>query len=356
MREPYPNELMHYGIRGQKWGIRRFQNPDGTLTAAGRRRYGTVENLERGMTLKQANKQEQRRAKTIDKAVKAATKGDTKAVMKIQKELSNDDIQSVINRVNLAKRLSDVSDSQVKTGMQKVQEFTAKVATVSDLVSKGTTLYDNVAKIANTFGADLPRVDKKSKGAEDLTKEFNLEKDKAKYAREKELDSYLNKHTKNGKLDLEAIQKDTKKFSNEDMKYIFEYNRQLQGLENAKNGVTNNRNNGKNSKNNGNENSKQNASNDSGSNLPDYSKPSQEKHSDPKPAVDVPNYSKPSQEKREETNPESRRNVQSIHVDSLIKDEIIKSDYSKSSDAVNRLADDVVNRGKSKFNQYWGFS
>ena len=35
------NELYHHGIRGQKWGIRRFQNPDGTLTEAGRKRYGS---------------------------------------------------------------------------------------------------------------------------------------------------------------------------------------------------------------------------------------------------------------------------------------------------------------------------
>ena len=32
--------LVHHGIKGQKWGIRRFQNADGSLTAAGRRRYG----------------------------------------------------------------------------------------------------------------------------------------------------------------------------------------------------------------------------------------------------------------------------------------------------------------------------
>lgn len=33
------NELYHYGIKGQKWGVRRFQNKDGSFTPAGRKRY-----------------------------------------------------------------------------------------------------------------------------------------------------------------------------------------------------------------------------------------------------------------------------------------------------------------------------
>ena len=32
-------ELYHHGIKGQKWGIRRYQNDDGTLTEAGKERY-----------------------------------------------------------------------------------------------------------------------------------------------------------------------------------------------------------------------------------------------------------------------------------------------------------------------------
>ena len=53
---PYSGELYHHGILGQKWGIRRFQNEDGTLTPAGRERYGyaedgsgSVKKLQRGL-------------------------------------------------------------------------------------------------------------------------------------------------------------------------------------------------------------------------------------------------------------------------------------------------------------------
>ena len=38
-RVTYSNELYHYGVKGQKWGIRRYQNPNGTLTEEGKIRY-----------------------------------------------------------------------------------------------------------------------------------------------------------------------------------------------------------------------------------------------------------------------------------------------------------------------------
>ena len=40
------NYLAHHGIKGQRWGVRRYQNSDGSLTDAGRKRYGYAESVE----------------------------------------------------------------------------------------------------------------------------------------------------------------------------------------------------------------------------------------------------------------------------------------------------------------------
>lgn len=37
----YNNQIWHWGIKGMKWGVRRYQNTDGSLTDAGKRRYST---------------------------------------------------------------------------------------------------------------------------------------------------------------------------------------------------------------------------------------------------------------------------------------------------------------------------
>ena len=41
----YSTELRHHGIKGQKWGVRRYQNEDGSLTPEGKKRYGSYEKI-----------------------------------------------------------------------------------------------------------------------------------------------------------------------------------------------------------------------------------------------------------------------------------------------------------------------
>lgn len=52
----FTGELYHHGIKGQKWGVRRFENPDGTLTDAGKKRYGSQENYENARNYKKARR------------------------------------------------------------------------------------------------------------------------------------------------------------------------------------------------------------------------------------------------------------------------------------------------------------
>lgn len=60
--------LEHYGILGMKWGIRRYQNADSTLTAAGQKRY-------KNDTPEQIERSERRKAKVVKTAKRVAKVG-----------------------------------------------------------------------------------------------------------------------------------------------------------------------------------------------------------------------------------------------------------------------------------------
>lgn len=75
--------LAHHGVEGQKWGVRRWQNPDGSLTPEGRAHYGisNIENDTRdisSMTDREKRKAYRKDSKTYDKHVTKTFNNDYK--------------------------------------------------------------------------------------------------------------------------------------------------------------------------------------------------------------------------------------------------------------------------------------
>lgn len=74
------NELYHHGILGMKWGVRRYQNEDGSLTSAGKKRYGREYERTSQKVMNKLNKNANRiYSKAYNKAADEANNGGIEA-------------------------------------------------------------------------------------------------------------------------------------------------------------------------------------------------------------------------------------------------------------------------------------
>ncbi len=120
-------ELTHHGIKGQRWGVRRYQNADGTRTAVGKRREQSSD---------------------ADKHIR----NERKTEVKSRRTMSDADIRKKIERMKLEREYKSLVDEDVFPGRKYVSEimFSAgkKALTVA---AAGTIAYGIKAAMTKEF-------------------------------------------------------------------------------------------------------------------------------------------------------------------------------------------------------------
>ena len=171
-------ELYHYGIKGQKWGVRRYQNKDGSLTPAGQKRL--AKNL----------KKDYKRNYTSSQPFKTSDSYKKRLSSEIGKVITDDD----------KRRITDAKN----TWLNKIEESDKAEAALDDLAEKyGRDFYDEEIR-RNPTVYDTPR--SKQKLMEYATFEYGYDK-----AREARPD--LDKASKSSDKYWDAYQEECRKVS-----------------------------------------------------------------------------------------------------------------------------------------------
>lgn len=118
----YNLELYHHGIKGQKWGVRRFQNEDGSLTQAGKKRIKTYS----------------------DDYTKA-----TELRKRKPEELSNSELKVLNERTRLEQEYSRLNPSAMKKAMKYTAGVAAAAGTAVALINNSEQLIKHAEKFVN---------------------------------------------------------------------------------------------------------------------------------------------------------------------------------------------------------------
>jgi len=200
--------IYHSGIKGMKWGVRRYQNPDGSLTPAGKKRYNKT--LEKVRAEEKALKEKAKVAKTteatkskIDKlnarvdAVnkqkqalkdgkkiddkpkteaekeaekkayeeakeKAVKSGSATEVLKFKGDLTPQEMQAVSARIQWEQNMQGISAKETAVGKTKADKFFEAVDKGTGYANTAAKAWNTAANVLNAFGpfdVSLPKID-----------------------------------------------------------------------------------------------------------------------------------------------------------------------------------------------------
>lgn len=150
------NELTHYGVLGMRWGVRR--NPAGKIMftkkkqlAVDKRDLEKLNNgrhLSVGFTKKRQAAYDKRDRAILEKRIETnEQKLATKAKKPSVKEMSDEELRKVVNRLQMERQYSQLSESNVSKGKEYIQKVIKTGTTIAAVTTTGLTLYNNAEKI-----------------------------------------------------------------------------------------------------------------------------------------------------------------------------------------------------------------
>lgn len=177
--------LCHHGVLGMKWGIRRYQNKDGSLTPAGQKRAAKMKKQYTELTGKQLRRSPTKKSTaTVESTGKnksknspkiAKTKGKNSSAEPVKKEksiseMSDAEIVARINRITLENKLRELTPEQ-KTAGEKFAEA-LRDASVDFAKNQGAKLAGDMIdkQLRKSLGLSGDTV-KKAKTASQILKE-----------------------------------------------------------------------------------------------------------------------------------------------------------------------------------------